>query len=210
MPQVQIAQRSKRLSKTERRRQLLDVARAVLEEAGGDRLTLAVLAERAGVSKPIAYDHFETRSGLLLALLEDSNRYYESDAEAKIEAAPQTLPAIAEIVARAYVLCSLDAGPAVAMLSAAIEADADARLAGRAFKADHATQFKRAFGRVLTASIAHETLLYAGLVAAANAICDQRLSGDTTTEAAIEALTHFFVTSLGPFERPAQNRRTVP
>lgn len=193
--------RPKRLSKSDRRRQLLNVARTILEEGGGDQLTLAVLAERAGVSKPIAYDHFETRSGLLLALLEDANRYYETDAETKIQAAPQTLEAIAEIVARAYVMCSLEAGPAVSVLSAAIEADADARLAGRAFKADHAAQFKRAFGRVLTKTIAHESLLFGGLVAAANAICDQRLHNQVSTNAAVAALTHLFVTSLGPFTR---------
>ncbi|WP_404799983.1 TetR/AcrR family transcriptional regulator [Actinoalloteichus fjordicus] len=31
-------------------------------------MTLRRLAERAGVSRPIAYDHFTTREGLLMAL----------------------------------------------------------------------------------------------------------------------------------------------
>lgn len=59
---------SARLSKAERRHQLLTTARAIVREEGTDRLSLGHLAERAGVSKPVAYDHFGDRSGLLIAL----------------------------------------------------------------------------------------------------------------------------------------------
>jgi AcrR family transcriptional regulator len=59
---------SRRLSKEARRRQLLDTALVIVREEGADRLTLGHLAARAGVSKPVAYDHFETRSGLLIEL----------------------------------------------------------------------------------------------------------------------------------------------
>lgn len=59
---------ARRLSRAERRRQLLDTAMLIVREEGADRLTLGHLAVRAGVSKPVAYDHFETRSELLIAL----------------------------------------------------------------------------------------------------------------------------------------------
>ena len=59
---------SRRLSGAERRRQLLDTALLIVREEGADRLTLGHLAARAGVSKPVAYDHFGTRSGLLIEL----------------------------------------------------------------------------------------------------------------------------------------------
>ena len=59
---------SRRLSGAERRRQLLDTALTIVREEGADRLTLGQLALRAGVSKPVAYDHFGTRSGLLIEL----------------------------------------------------------------------------------------------------------------------------------------------
>ena len=58
--------RSGRLSSASRRRQLLAVALSIVREEGADRLTLGHLAQRAGVSKPVAYDHFGTRSGLLI------------------------------------------------------------------------------------------------------------------------------------------------
>jgi AcrR family transcriptional regulator len=57
-----------RLSKADRRLQLLDTARLIVREEGADRLTLAHLAVRAGVSKPVTYEHFETRAGLLIEL----------------------------------------------------------------------------------------------------------------------------------------------
>ncbi|RUQ60903.1 TetR/AcrR family transcriptional regulator [Azospirillum doebereinerae] len=47
---------------------MLETALVIVREEGADRLTLGHLAERAGVSKPVAYDHFETRSGLLIEL----------------------------------------------------------------------------------------------------------------------------------------------
>lgn len=59
---------SRRLSKAERRRQLLNTALLIIREDGADRLTLGHLAARAGISKPVAYDHFGTRSGLLIEL----------------------------------------------------------------------------------------------------------------------------------------------
>ena len=52
---------ARRLSQAERRRQLLDTALVIIREEGADKLTLGRLASRAGVSKPVAYDHFGTR-----------------------------------------------------------------------------------------------------------------------------------------------------
>lgn len=198
MPQMATA-KSKRLSKAERRRQLLDVAKALLESHGATALTLAELAEHAGVSKPIAYDHFGTRSGLLIAMLEDTSLYYESDAEAKIAQVPDTIPAISEIVATAYVQCAIEAGPAVTVLAAAAEADSDARMAGRVVQRNHAENFQRAFMPLLRADHGRLKPLFRGLVAAANAICDDRTQNKISSQLAIETLTHLLVTSLTPF-----------
>jgi AcrR family transcriptional regulator len=192
----------KRLTKEARREQLLAVAKALLARDGAQEMTLASVAARAGVSKPIAYDHFGSRSGLLVALLAETSRYYETDAEAKIAAAPASLPAIAKIVATAYVKCAVEAGPAVTVLAAAAEADANARAAGRAMQQTHANSFQRAFSAVLDANAAALPLLFRGLVAAANAICDDRTQEKITTQAAIEALNHLLVTSLTPFAQP--------
>ena len=61
----------RRLSREDRQRQLLDVAWQLVRAEGTDALTLGRLAEHAGVTKPVVYDHFSTRSGLLAALYQD-------------------------------------------------------------------------------------------------------------------------------------------
>ena len=197
----------KRLTKSARRRQLLDVARRVLEEAGADALTLGGLAQRAGVSKPVAYEHFGSRSGLLIAMLEDTSKYYQSDAEAKLAEAPATMAAVSEIVATAYVHCAIEAGPAVTMLAAAVQADSQASDVGRAFQNDHAASFQRAFERLIDGPQSSLAPLFKGLVAAANAICDERTRNQITTPQAIETLTHLLETSLSAFARHSNERK---
>jgi AcrR family transcriptional regulator len=47
---------------------LLDATRALIEERGFDGLTMAAIAERAGVTRRAAYLHFATRAELVTAL----------------------------------------------------------------------------------------------------------------------------------------------
>ncbi len=200
MSQTETAPRT-RLSRADRRQQMLDVARSLIEEQGADALTLALVAEKAGVSKPMAYDHFETRTGLLLALLEDADRHYEGVARARIAAAPETVDAIAAIVAETYVACSLEAGPAAAALTAAIEANGDACDAGRASRDLHANQFAEAFAPVLAAGDPRAHLIFVGLVAAANTLCAELTAGRISDAAAKDTLTHLLTTSIAPLAR---------
>jgi AcrR family transcriptional regulator len=58
----------RRMPKADRRLQLLKTALLIVGKEGADCLTLGHLAEQAGVSKPVVYDHFGTRSGLLIEL----------------------------------------------------------------------------------------------------------------------------------------------
>ncbi|HWJ73820.1 MAG TPA: TetR/AcrR family transcriptional regulator [Kaistia sp.] len=109
-----------RLSKPERRRQLLDTARLIVREEGADRLTLAHLAARAGVSKPVTYEHFETRTGLLIELYrwidtERVNAFRASMAEGN-RSAKETIAALAE----AYLACSTDHGDEFHAVGAAL------------------------------------------------------------------------------------------
>jgi len=198
-PETQIeTEPRKRLSRPDRRAQMLAVAQTLIEEEGADALTLALVAERAGVSKPMAYDHFQTRTGLLLALLKDADRHYEGIARARIAAAPETVDAIAEIVADAYIACALEAGPAAAALTAAIDANGDARDVGRASRELHATQFAEAFAPVLPNKGPAAHLIFVGLVAAANALCAELTGGRIEERAAAQTLTHLLKTSIAP------------
>jgi AcrR family transcriptional regulator len=59
----------RRLSREDRARQLLDVAEAVFTEQGIQASSMDEIADRAGVTKPILYDHFGSKDGLVAAVL---------------------------------------------------------------------------------------------------------------------------------------------
>lgn len=110
----------KRLSKEDRNRQLLDVAWSIVRSEGTDALTLGYLAERAGVTKPLVYDHFGTRTGLLAVLYaEYDGRQHERMDEA-LRTTGKSLPAVAKVIAAAYVGCVLEMGREMPGVSAAL------------------------------------------------------------------------------------------
>ena len=59
-----------RLPREQRRAQVLDAARAVFVESGYYAAGMDDIAERAGVSKPVLYQHFPSKLDLYLALLD--------------------------------------------------------------------------------------------------------------------------------------------
>jgi AcrR family transcriptional regulator len=62
-----------RLTRSARRAQLLAAARAVFVAEGYHAAAMDTIAERAGVSKPVLYQHFPSKLELYLALLEASS-----------------------------------------------------------------------------------------------------------------------------------------
>ncbi len=64
--------RTSRLPRSARRAQLLDVALGVFVEQGYHAASMDEIADRAGVSKPVLYQHFPGKLDLYLALLEMS------------------------------------------------------------------------------------------------------------------------------------------
>ena len=61
-----------RLNRSARRAQLLSAARAVFVSQGYHAAAMDDIADRAGVSKPVLYQHFPSKLELYLALLGDS------------------------------------------------------------------------------------------------------------------------------------------
>lgn len=60
-----------RLPGPERRRQILTVAQAVLARSGYHGATMADIADAAGVTKPVLYQHFQSKRDLYRTVLED-------------------------------------------------------------------------------------------------------------------------------------------
>jgi AcrR family transcriptional regulator len=67
------ASRGVRLPRTQRRAQLLGAARTVFVENGYHAAGMDDIADRAGVSKPVLYQHFPGKLDLYLALLDESS-----------------------------------------------------------------------------------------------------------------------------------------
>jgi len=118
-PDVQVTAR-KRLPKEERSRQLLDVAWSIVRSEGSDALTLGYLAERAGVTKPVVYDHFGTRTGLLGVLYEEYDSRQHALMDEALRASGNSLPAVAKVIATAYVSCVMEMGREMPGVSAAL------------------------------------------------------------------------------------------
>ncbi|WP_237831761.1 TetR/AcrR family transcriptional regulator [Sandaracinobacteroides sayramensis] len=99
-----------RLSRDQRRRQLLDVAWRIVGQDGADALTLGTVAKQAGVTKPVVYDHFDDREGLLVALYRDFDARQTEVLDAALAAGDSKSEARAGIIADAYVDCVLAQG----------------------------------------------------------------------------------------------------
>lgn len=110
-----------KLKKDVRREQMLDVAMAIIRNEGADALTLGTLATRAGVSRPIAYGHFSTRAGLLVALFKRLEDAYVGRLRSALDEAPNELAAVAAIISEAYFNCLSEFGPEGLAISAALK-----------------------------------------------------------------------------------------
>ncbi|MPY86189.1 MAG: TetR family transcriptional regulator, partial [Actinophytocola sp.] len=54
----------------QRREQLLDIGRALFAERGFDGTSIEEIANRAGVSKPVVYEHFHSKEGLYAVVVD--------------------------------------------------------------------------------------------------------------------------------------------
>ena len=58
------------MTSAERREQLIEVATQVFASEGADRASVESIASRAGVSKPVIYEHFGSKDGLYAVVVD--------------------------------------------------------------------------------------------------------------------------------------------
>jgi len=114
----------RRMPRHERRAQLLAVARELIRDGGTDEFTLGRLAERAGVTKPIVYDHFGDRSGALAELYRAFEEQQRASLVAALSGADPSLASVSTAVAGAYIDCSLAEGRELADVVSALAGSA--------------------------------------------------------------------------------------
>ena len=125
----------RRLSREDRLRQLLDVAWQLVRDEGTDALTLGRLAELAGVTKPVVYDHFATRAGLLAALYADFDARQDQVFTDAIATSKATLEERAWVIASSYVDCVLLQGREIPGVIAALSGSPELEASKREYEA---------------------------------------------------------------------------
>lgn len=188
---------SARLPKDKRRTQLLETAAAIVRSEGTDALTLAVLAERAGVSKPIPYDHFGTRAGLLIALYQQYELRQAEAVRTALQAQARTLGDAARILAAAHVDCVLSSGPEFGAVAAALSGTEEMEAFRQTLRQNYAVQYRRALTPFASSSARLDEGLFAGLLGAADALSQDAAAGRLSRTQAVDALTRLIVGVLG-------------
>ena len=70
VPMASKANKRTRMSASERREQLIDVARRLFAEKGFEGTSIEEIASRAKVSKPVVYEHFGGKEGLYAVIVD--------------------------------------------------------------------------------------------------------------------------------------------
>ena len=174
----------RRLSREDRLRQLLDVAWQLVRDEGTEALTLGRLAELAGVTKPVVYDHFATRAGLLAALYQDFDARQDRVFSERIEASGATLEDRAWVIAASYVECVLLQGREIPGVIAALSSSPELESLKREYEVIFLDKCRAAlspFGRVSQAGLR-------AMLGAAEALSQAAASGEISREEAQQEL----------------------
>lgn len=186
----------KRLPRDQRRLQLLETAAAIVRAEGTDALTLARVAEQAGVTKPIAYEHFETRAGLLVALYRHFDARQADAARAALESRARTLEDAVAILAAAYVDCTLDAGREFGAITAALSATEEMDDFRHAQREAYAELYRQALVRFTPLPAKGGKALFLGLIGAADTLANAAAAGRMSRKDAVDALVRIMLGAL--------------
>ena len=191
-----------RLSREERHRQLVDVAWRVIREEGTEALTLGRLAEQAEITKPVVYDHFGTRSGLLAVLYQEFDDRQNALMDAALEASGPALADRAAVIASSYVDCVLLQGREIPGVIAALAGSPELEKLKREYEAAFIEKCRVA----LSSFAGTGTIASAGLWAmlgAAEALSYAAATGEITAAQAQDELFETIMAMVGRSRRPS-------
>lgn len=178
----------RRLSRADRLQQLLAQAWRLVREEGTEALSLGRLAEQAGVTKPVVYDHFGTRAGLLAALYRDFDQRQGALMDAALATSGPALQDKAQVIAQCYVACVQTQGREIPGVIAALAGSPELARIKREYEAVFVEQC-----RTLLAPFARGGTLAAaalwGMLGAAEGLACAAVNGDVTPVQAQEELT---------------------
>lgn len=177
----------RRMTREDRLRQLLDVAWRLVSEEGTEALTLGRLAEQAGVTKPVVYDHFVSRAGLLCALYEDFDRRQTQVMDTALDASEPTLMGRARVIASSYVDCVLHQGREIPGVIAALASTPELEQTKRDYEAVFLEKCRQLFLPFVGAGELRPASLQA-MLGAAEALSNAAASGGISADEAKDEL----------------------
>lgn len=183
----------RRMDRESRRQQLLAVALDLVRQDGTDALTLARLAEAAGVTKPVVYRQFVDRPGLLKALYADYDDRQHAAMQAAVADSGDSLASVARIVAGAYVDCILSAGPEMTAITAALSASGDMEAFRESLRQSYLEQFHSIFRDFAGPASRAE---YVAILGASDALAQAIRPDGLSRDAAVETLTRIIISVL--------------
>lgn len=192
----------RRLAREDRHRQLLAAAWTLVREEGTEALSLGRLAEQAGVTKPVVYDHFQTRGGLLAALYRDFDGRQTALMDAALQASQPTLADRAWVIAASYVDCVLLQGREIPGVIAALASTPELET----LKRDYAAVFMEKCRAALAPFAGTGAIAPAGLWAmlgAAESLSHAAATGDITARQAQDELFETIVAMVARGARGA-------
>lgn len=182
----------RRMSKPQRRAQMLDAALQIIGTEGSDALSLTRIAQACGVTKPIAYQHFGSRSGLLIALYRELRATPTAFATNRIEraaAGEYPFEPILDDLAASLVDMILHQGRVYAAIEAALLATPQMEEYRDSLRAEFAERFEVAIAPFFRGEKIDRLRLIYVFFGAGEALCGMVRTGLTTRESAIETLT---------------------
>ena len=177
---------AKRMAKEDRRAQLLQTGLAILRKEGAEALTLGYVAERAGVTKPIAYEHFGTRGGLLTALFHQMDDPTTEALREALAKGGKSLEDVAAILSHTYIIACQAGGPEFRALLDALEASEETAGFLREWRAFLVAEFRKGLAPFVRLPRKQLDAVLLGLLGAAEALSDAA-SGKRLSHAAAAA-----------------------
>ncbi|QFQ86646.1 TetR family transcriptional regulator [Paracoccus kondratievae] len=192
----QIAAKRVRLSREDRLRQLLDVAWRLAREEGTDALTLPRMADEAGVTKPVIYDHFGTRTGLLTALYQDFDARQTAVIDAALEAREPTLEGTARVIASSYVECVLAQGREIPGVLAGLAGSPELEAVKRDYQQAFIEKCRKALAPFSGPAGILQSSFWA-MLGAADALSHAAATGEITAKQAQAELYEIIIAMIG-------------
>ncbi len=191
----------RRMPREERHRQLIETAWRIVRDKGTDALSLGRLAQHAGVTKPVVYDHFGTRNGLLAALYREFDVRQTEIMDAALATSDATLASRASVIASSYVDCVLLSGREMPDVIAALAGSPEMGEIKRAYQSSFIDKCREILTPFASNGAIGRATLWA-MLGAADSVSNAAASGEIT---AAEAKAELYRTVVSMVARGSES-----